>query len=148
LQAYVDGELSARERRKVEQWLEQSAEARSTVEELRNTRSFLAGNEPEAILSESREFYWSKIHRQIERVEQPAFVLRPVLSPSWWLKYAMPLAAAAALALVATSPVWNRFTQDLEADELDGELQQASAFVFHSESEDMTVVWLQDDQIN
>jgi anti-sigma factor RsiW len=147
LQAYVDGELSTRESRRVETWLSQSPAARGLVEELRAARSALAGNEPVVPVPESREFYWSKIARRIEHLEQPAPV-RPFLSPAWWLRYVAPVAAAAAIALMATFTARDYFTAHGDFEDFDGDFQQSSAVVFHSQSEAMTVVWLQRDQIN
>ena len=55
-QAFVDGELSESEARRVAQSLETDAAARALVAELRNSKAILTGNEPEVTLPESREF--------------------------------------------------------------------------------------------
>ena len=53
-------------------WLARDREAAALLEELRNTRAALAGFEAEVRLPESREFFWSKIEREIQRLEAPA----------------------------------------------------------------------------
>jgi anti-sigma factor RsiW len=72
LQSWVDGELPASEAARVAELVRTDKEAAALAVELRTTRGFLAGNEPEAKLAESREFYWSKIERGIERAEAEA----------------------------------------------------------------------------
>ena len=72
LQAYLDGELPAGEAKAITDLLERDASAQRTYQELRSTRSLLAGNEVERKLPESPEFYWSKIRRQIEQLESQA----------------------------------------------------------------------------
>ena len=67
LQSWVDGELPDSEAARVAEFVRTDKEASALAEELKMTRGFLAGNEPEAKLGESREFYWSKIERGIER---------------------------------------------------------------------------------
>ena len=70
LQAYLDGELPDSEVRAVADWIAKDAEAAGLLAELKNTRGALAGFEAEIKLPESREFYWSKIAREIERAER------------------------------------------------------------------------------
>ncbi len=74
LQAYLDGELSAGERTEVETLLQGNAEARALLTELGNTAKTLAAYEAEIKLPETREFYWSKIQREIARQSAPSRV--------------------------------------------------------------------------
>lgn len=67
LQAYLDGELPEAEARSVANWLAQESDATALLAELRQTRQTLSGFENELKLPESREFYWSKIQREIDR---------------------------------------------------------------------------------
>ena len=67
LQSWVDGELPESEAARVAEVVRTDPAAAALALELRTTRGFLAGNEPEVKLAESREFYWSKIERGIER---------------------------------------------------------------------------------
>src|SRR5438034_2667478 len=69
LQAYLDEELSGRQSRAVADSLAKDQEAQALVVELRNTSAALEGNEPLVPTPDSREFYWSKIQREIRRLE-------------------------------------------------------------------------------
>ena len=94
LQSYLDGELPAREAAKVRDWVARDQEAQTLLEALRGMNTVLAGHEAECKLPESREFYWSKIQREIERQPQP----EPVRRESWlaWLqRHVMPVAGMA-----------------------------------------------------
>src|SRR6478736_2848877 len=72
LQAYLDGELPEGEARELAAGLAQDPQAEALLTELRQTRDAMAGSEQVKALPESREFYWSKIQREIKRVEAPA----------------------------------------------------------------------------
>jgi len=65
LQAYLDGELSKKETREVETWLASDKEAQLLLAELKTTNRALSIFEQELKLPESREFFWSKIQREI-----------------------------------------------------------------------------------
>ena len=69
LQAWVDGELPASEAARIAELVRTDPAAAALAAELRMTRGFLTGNEPEVKLPESREFHWSRIQRAIERAE-------------------------------------------------------------------------------
>ena len=79
LQAFLDGELPEGEASKVTNWVARDREAAALLEELRNTRGALAGFEAGIQLPESREFFWSKVQRDIQRLETP--VTRPAAAP-------------------------------------------------------------------
>src|SRR6266513_3336151 len=81
LQAYLDGELPDGEAREAAGLLAQDAEARALLAELKKTRAALAGFETDIKLPESREFYWSKIEREIQRQS-------PIIEPE--RKFASP----------------------------------------------------------
>jgi anti-sigma factor RsiW len=143
LQAYLDGELSEHEAREVSAWLEANADARALSTELSQTRLLLRGNEPEASLPETREFYWSKIEREIARLEaEPARASLP-----WWLALVRRHLAivsgtgvAALLAFTAALQM-NWVSPDL-LEEIENPLEETSSFSFRSESQKMTVVWI------
>src|SRR5687767_7086210 len=80
LQAYLDGELPAAEAREVADWIAQDADAPMLFAELKNTRGALKAFESEIKLPESREYYWSKLERRIERLEKTEEVEDP---PVW-----------------------------------------------------------------
>ena len=142
LQAQLDGELTGREAQEIAALIENDAEARALFAELQQTRSMLNGNEPEFRLPESREFYWSKIEREIEHLEvAPA----QATTPSWLLFLRRNLRAvsgtAVAAALVMFAAVQMNLTGDL-FEEIDNPLDDTSSFSFRSESQQMTLVWI------
>jgi anti-sigma factor RsiW len=98
LQAYLDGELPEAEARVVARQLAEDREAAALLEELRQTRQAVRGSELSLRLPESREFFWSKISREIERRERPA--LEPASAPLM-VRLRRLLMPAAAVAVVA-----------------------------------------------
>src|SRR5262245_32747545 len=100
LQAFLDGELPEKEAREVASLVARDAEAADLLKELRNTRQAIAGFEQGVKLPETREFFWSKIERDIQRLEAakpgPA---RPLMARFWRLL--VPVGALAGLALAA-----------------------------------------------
>jgi anti-sigma factor RsiW len=157
LQAFLDGELPEGEARKVTKLVAQDRESAALLEELRNTRSALAGFEAEIRLPESREFFWSKVACGIERLETPAPEPAPLPFFALWRRFLIP-AAALALALVVglvltrtTGPVDRTAGSDSETAVAD-----ASAFTYRDYSAGTTLVWvsypadnddLQDDEV-
>jgi anti-sigma factor RsiW len=145
LQAYLDNEVSSAEGREIASWIARDAEAKALYEELKATKSALAPeNELAATVPDSRDFYWSKIAREIERVErEPA---REHTPRPWWVRLLAPVAGAAALALfVFTSISFNgpgrtMATHQIERSETD------SSITFYSPEQKMTVVWISSGQ--
>lgn len=147
LQAWVDGELPEGEARRIEKQLDTDTEAQALVAELRMTKAFLAGNEPEYRVPETREFYWSKIKREIEREKpQPA----GAGLPSWilgWRHLFAPLSGLALIAFLAvlSLDLLNRGQVDdalqhlVEVENLDEHIGSIS---YKSQSENMFVVYL------
>lgn len=102
LQAFLDGELPEKDAREVAAWVARDAEATDLLAELRNTRKALADFEPGLKLPESREFYWSKIEREIQRLE-PAPQVNPSASIFMRLRrFVVPAGAVAALLVLVT----------------------------------------------
>jgi anti-sigma-K factor RskA len=148
-QAWVDGELAGREARQLEQALQNDPDAQALVAELRATRALLHENEPEMTLPESREFYWSKIQRQIEKLQA-----EPVAVESGWLavvrgwrRFLAPVAGVAVIAFLAiaalrfyNNPRTDDFSQHLAEIENLSEFTSASTF----RSANMFVVWVHD----
>src|SRR5687768_6783239 len=105
VQAYLDNELSPGEARNISKLISSDAEARDLFGELKSTREALVANEPLPSLPESREFYWSKIQRAIERAERTNERVTPSASRPWWLRIMAPIAGAVALFAVLLSVV-------------------------------------------
>jgi len=141
VQAWLDGELPDHEARQIGEWIARDAEASALAEELGCVRKVLLKNEVAPAFGESREFYWSKIQRQIER---ETAVGRASGTPWYarWRKYMAPLTGAAALACVLVVAV--KQTASPTFDEISSTGEGMEAVTFHDQSAQMTVVWLQD----
>ena len=148
LQAYLDGELAAGEAKAIADLLARDAGAQALYQELRSAKSLLAENELERKLPDSREFYWSKIQRQIEREESAAVdgARDPAVSP-WWPRFLAPAGVLAGLAIlvavVLRSPDGGgSFLALDDSHEIETPLEETSSFSFRSEAAAMTVVWV------
>lgn len=144
LQAHLDGELTLAETREVEGLLAGDADARELLAELTLVQTCLAGNEPEARVPESREFYWSKIQREIDRASNPAPVrrgwLRAFQGRLLWSTGALAGIALAALFLFDGRGL-STYSQPEEVSNLNEEMNSIS---FRSETHQMSVVYLFD----
>lgn len=142
LQAYLDGELPEAQARALAEWLSREEEAMALAAELRQTTEALVGFEQGIRLPESRDFYWSKIQRQIQREE--ASTPEPVAVVSWAARLRrllMPvtgLAVAALLLLVVT----HENGPGLPENSAETALQDSGAFTYHDDSAGATLVWL------
>ncbi|MBI4327309.1 MAG: hypothetical protein HY674_18905 [Chloroflexi bacterium] len=145
LQAYLDNELSSEEARQVAAWMAQDPEARVLCEELKAAKAVLAGNEVEFKVPETREFYWSQIEREINRLAQAEAVEPASAGISRWLRWLAPLAGAAVLVAVLFSAgrlnsFWPGSLASLQ--EIETPLAETSAISFHSQEVGITVVWV------
>lgn len=147
LQAYLDGELPEREAQSVAKWVAEDKEAQALLAELKTAKAFLAGNEPELSVPETREFYWSKIQREIQRLDQVQGS-RGIVEWFGWQKYLAPLAGVALVVLFAIG-AFNIYNARMRNNDLHhlAEIENLSdemgAFSFRS-SENMFVVWVYD----
>jgi anti-sigma factor RsiW len=141
VQAWVDGELPDHEARRIGEWIARDSEAAALAAELGCVRQAMFRQEAAGTLGESREFYWSKIQRQIQR---EAGVRRTEGWPWYarWRKYMGPLAGVVALACVLVMAVTR--SGSLTFDEISSTGEGMEAVTFHDQSAQMTVVWLQD----
>ena len=141
LQAYLDGELTGREAQQVTALIETDAEARALFSELEQTRTMLKGNEPELALPESREFFWSKIEREISRAETV-----PAEQRGWLVFFRRHVRALSGAAMAAALVMFAAFQMNLVPrdlfEEIDNPLDDTGAFSFRSESQRMTLVWI------
>lgn len=139
LQAFFDGELPEKEARQVANLIARDQDAAALVAELRNTRQALAGFERDVKLPEAREFYWSKIEREIERLEpRQAELVRPALPWFAWLRRAMvPLGTIAVLFLAGVIA-----TKQFHGTQGQSSLADAASFTYHDYESGATLVWL------
>jgi len=147
LQAYLDGELSPRQARKVAAAVAQDEPARLLLAELKWAKTAMAGAEPELKVPETPEFYWSKIRREIERVEQPA---QPKLAPRFLLAWRRMMAPLAGVALVTFLTVYSfRLYDGAQTAKrhpaiVENLSEHTGAYSFRSQAENMFVVWVYD----
>jgi anti-sigma-K factor RskA len=142
LQAYADGELSGREAREVAALIAKDADARALLTELVNTRTALADFEADLKLPESREFYWSKIERELRRLERTQ---TPRSASPWavWRRFLSPVGALVVLA-VAGVLVFSQLQRSSAAESAASEftLPDTATFTYHDYANGTTLVWL------
>jgi len=140
LQAYADGELSGREAREMADLLAQDAGARALLTELINTRSALVSYEADIKLTESREFYWSKIEREIHRSEQPE---APRSLFAAWQRFLAPAGAFAALVILGLFVLHQSGDSHAMASSAEEfALGDSDAFIYQDYANGTTLVWL------
>ena len=143
LQAFLDGELPEAEARKVAEWVARDREAAALAEELRNTGKALVDFNAAILLPESREFFWSKVQREIQRLETPDPKSVPTPGFAWLRRFLVPAAAMAVfigagmLFVGPTSPLGHATTPGIETA-----LAEAGAFTYRDYSAGTTLVWL------
>ena len=143
LQAFLDGELSESEAREMANRVARDKEAAALLGELRNTRQALAGFETVMPLPESREFFWSKVQREIERQEamQPRVeAARPSLLAQWrrFIVTAGAIAGVIIVTLLAIGPLNSGST----IAEAESSMADPGAFTYRDYSAQATLVWL------
>jgi anti-sigma factor RsiW len=137
LQAYLDGELSESEAREVGNWLARDREAVALHTELRNTRQALVGAEIGVELPESREFFWSKIEREIRRLEPPQATPVRIALLSRLRRALVPVAGLAILLVAGILTLYPAASRTSEMETAD-----SGAFTYHDEAVGATIVWL------
>jgi anti-sigma factor RsiW len=136
VQTYLDGELPPDEARAIANLLAQDREAVALFTELRNTRQSLVGTEIGVTLPESREFFWSKVQREIhaqERTQVPADA--PVLR--FWRRLLVPAAAVCALLMAGLITLSTGSKVSL----IETAVADPGAFTYHDFSTGTTLVW-------
>lgn len=143
VQAFLDDELPEKEAGEVVSWLARDAEAADLLAELRNTRKTLADFEPELKLPESREFYWSKIQREIQRLEPVQAPAKPVSLFTLLRRVLVPLGTVAVLAVAGVLTVRQLGTHDgAHPAQVSAMLADVGAFTYRDQAQGMTVIWL------
>ena len=143
LQAFLDGELDARETREVEALLAQDAQSAALMQELRWTKGAIVGSEAEVRLPESREFFWGKVERTIEASERLA--ASAPAGRAWWTKLLYPATGLAAMVAVMFVVSGGRGTDGSDTESVP---EDVNAVSFRSESEKMSVVYVADENGN
>ncbi len=140
LQAFLDQELPPADAQEVTELIERDPQWRSLFQELQTTKSLISQNEPEAPLTETRDWYWKGIHDRLE--DTPAVErTRGSLALSWAIRWALPIAGATALfaAMLIRS---GTSTIDPFHHEVETSLDQAKLISFYAPQAGMTVFWV------
>jgi anti-sigma factor RsiW len=146
LQAYLDGELPDREAAEVRELIARDRDAQLLLAELENTNAALAGHEAGVKLPETREFYWSRIAREIEREQQPDARPEKVSRLAWASRHFGWLSAAAAGACaVVLLAVWAG-NSPAQLAEMELSSDDMGAYTFRDQQEKMTMIWFYDRQ--
>jgi hypothetical protein len=103
----------------------------------------LAAGEVARSITDSREFYWSRIQQRIEAEERAQASPAPSSWIQRWMKVLAPAAILVALTLMVVSPGLFGLRGGFGGlGEFENPSSDTTAFTFRSESEGMTVVWL------
>lgn len=145
LQAYADGELPAAEAREVESLLQRDPSARATLDSLRNTTAALQSYEAGLRLPESREFFWSKVQREILR-HQAAAAPAQQTTAGWGRilrRFLAPAGALAAMGIVIFFSTHETGLMDPEAAPMmEAALAGPNTLTYRDFSTRTTLVWL------
>ena len=147
LQAFLDGELPEREAREVLAWTQRDRDAATLLAELKNTRQAMAGAAPQMKLTESREFYWSKIAREIQRLELQRTPVPDVSLFAVLRRFLVPASAVAVLVIAGLFAHFNtpklglESVADADAPTVETTLADSDATTYRDASEGTTLVW-------
>jgi hypothetical protein len=142
LQAYLDGELPPGEAGEVSERLALDAEGQALLAELRNTRAALAGCEMERALPETREFFWSKVRREIEHEEKAAARVPAVHWLAWVRHHLVSVGGAAILTCVVALMFLHGGGGPLGEMEMTSD--EMGTYTFRDQQARMTLVWFYD----
>ncbi len=141
LQAFLDGELPKAEARELADKLAHDPGSAALLAELRQTRALLTGFEKEIRLPETREFFWSKIEREIQRLERPA-----PAAVHWIVRVRRFLVPASAVALLAIAGLLTTRQSGPSGlagtGEIETALSDTGAFTYRDYTAGTTLVWL------
>ncbi len=135
--------MSRHEAREILELLAEDSEARALFAELKNTRGALREFESEIKLPETREFYWSKIQREIQRLEQPKAADVPISIFAAWRRVFVPVSLVVALVITCVL-----FVAQLEPSPrpntpaVEALLADSSAMTYRDQETGTTLVWL------
>jgi len=145
LQAWLDGELDQADAAEIRRLLAVDSEAAALQAQLQFSKAALLHNEQPRAVPDTREFYWSKIERQIRHEEQ-AQRDTPVSWAARFRRIIAPLAGVAALAGVLVFALNQRAPEKIAFDEVSTTVPGMEARTIRDQSDGMTIVYFQDTQ--
>jgi anti-sigma factor RsiW len=150
LQAFLDGELPEREARETLAWTQRDGDAAALLAELKNTRQVMLKSKPHLSVPESREFFWSKIEREIHRLEPPAAATPAVPIFAALRRFLLPASAIATLVVAGMIAHFNvpkavvESTADSDVTTVETTLASTDATTYRDAGEGTTLVWFSD----
>jgi anti-sigma factor RsiW len=147
LQAFLDGELPENEAREMLAWTQRDSAAAGLLAELKNTRQAMVKSELHSSLPESREFFWSKIEREIQRLESHATPTPKVSIFVTLRRWLLPAVAVSALVIAGMfarldSPKTVVVTvADADEPYVETTLANSDVTTYRDASEGTTLVW-------
>ena len=147
LQAFLDGELPEREAREVLVWTQRDGDAALLLAELKNTRQALTGTAPQMKVPESREFYWSKVAREIQRPKPQAKSAPGVSIFATLRRFLLPASAVATLVIAGLFAHFNspkmglESVADADTPTVETAMADSDATTYRDASEGTTLVW-------
>ncbi len=151
LQAFLDGELPEREAREILLWTQRDSAAASLLAELKNTRAAMAKSELHLSVPESREFFWSKIEREIQWLEPQAASAPKVSIFTVLRRLLLPAIAVSALVIAGLFAHFNvpsnvpktvvATVADADAPTVETTLANSDATTYRDAGEGTTLVW-------
>jgi len=104
----LDGELKGRRLRLAKRHINSCPVCGLEYRHQQHVRRLLQANPPTAAMSDSADFFWSKVKKEIQqRGEKSVEVPRPRLARAdWFRQYQFAMATAAALVIAACGVVW------------------------------------------
>lgn len=150
LQAFLDGELPEREAREILAWTQRDGDAAALLAELKNTRQAMLKSKPQLSVPESREFFWSKIGREIQRLEPSAAATPNVSIFAALRRFLLPASAIATLVIAGMIAHFNapkagvKSVADSDTTTVETTLASTDATTYRDASEGTTLVWFSD----
>ncbi len=147
LQAFLDGELPEREAREILAWTQRDGAAAALLQALKNTRQAMVNAEPHLSVPETREFFWSKIEREIQRLDPPVVVAPEPSVFAVLRRWLLPAVAVSALAIAGLIAQFHAPTAavqtvaDADAPSVETTLANSEATTYRDASEGTTLVW-------
>ncbi len=152
LQAFLDGELPEREAHEILAWTQRDREAAALLAELKNTRLAMMKAEPSLSMLESREFFWSKIEREIQRQETRSEPMSGVSILSKLRRWLLPASAVATVIIAGMIAHFNNASKvivqsmnDADTPVVETTLASTAATTYRDAGEGTTLVWFSDD---
>ena len=146
VQALVDGELTGREAKALQQRINDDAKLQQLHASLTQMRGLIADSELPRPLPESGDFYWNKIAETIEREESAGERAAPLAPASrWLLRWLTPLVGVSAVVLLLTlqQPTAPDLGIMLSGDhELELSSDEIDVMTYNTEDDSMSIVWL------